>query len=109
MIETILIARDRKTGKDILLAGREVPFRQQLEEYKKLCKPQNEDYSQVLLASAQPHKKPLKFITKAQAEAREKEHAEAIAKAEKEKSAAKKKGKAAKTETGDQPPKTETE
>jgi len=104
MIETILIARDRKTGKDVLLAGREVPFRKQLEAYKELCGSQNDDYATAVLAQVQPQKKPLKFVTKAEAEARAKEakkleestKAEAEAKA---KSPAKKKNAADKTET----------
>lgn len=70
MIETILIARDRKTGKDVLLAGREVPFRGQLEAYKKLAGPVNDDYSNVILAVVQPSKKPLKFITNDEARKR---------------------------------------
>lgn len=116
MIETILIARDRKTGKDILLAGREVPFRGQLEKYKELAGTVSDDYSNAILAVVQPHKKPLKFITKTEGEDRAKVQAAAVAKAEKEakaetakKSAAGK--KAAKTETkteGEDSPKTET-
>lgn len=107
MIETILIARDRKTGKDVLLAGREFQFRQQLEQYKKLCGAVNEDFSNVVLAQVQPHKKPLKLITKADKDARDKAHAESVAAAEKQakaeadaakKSPAKKKNAADKTE-----------
>ncbi|MGC3961315.1 MAG: hypothetical protein QM813_26330 [Verrucomicrobiota bacterium] len=91
MIETILIARDRKTGKDVLLAGREVPFRKQLDTYKDLCGSHNDTYSTVALAQVQPHKKPLKFVTKAESDARKKdaEEAEKLAKATAEKEAAK--------------------
>lgn len=116
MIETILIATERKSGKDVLLAGSEVPFRQQLEQYKKLYGSVNDDYSRVILATVSPHKKPLKFITKTEGEERAKAHADAVAKAEKEaKAEASKKSaagkKAAKTETkteGDKAPETET-
>jgi len=105
MIETILIARDRKTGKDVLLAGREVPFREQVEAYKKLAGPQNDTYETATLAQVQPSKKPLKFITKTEGEQRAKAHAEAVAKAEKE---AKDKAEKTKTKTkteGDKAPK----
>lgn len=106
MIETILIARDRKTGKDVLIAGRDVPFRQQLDQYKKLCGAVNDDYQNAVLAQVQPHKKPLKFITEAEKEARDKTQQEAVAAAEKsanaekaaKKSPAKKKNAADKTE-----------
>lgn len=84
MIETILIARDRKTGKDVLLAGRDVPFRKQLEAYKELCGPHSDTYETVVLAQVQPHKKPLKFITKAEHAARIKAHEKLVADADKE-------------------------
>ena len=103
MIETILIATERKSGKDVLLAGSEVPFREQLEKYKKLCGSVNDGFSRVVLATVQPHKKPLKFITKTEAESRKKAHADAVANADKEAREAAKKSaagkKAAKTET----------
>lgn len=114
MIETILIATERKSGKDVLLAGSEVPFREQLEKYKKLCGSVNDYYSRVVLATVQPHKKPLKFITKTEGEERAKAHADAMAKAEADAKAVKKSAagkKAAKTETkteGEDSPKTET-
>jgi len=83
MIETILIARDRKTGKDILLCGREVKITEQIAAYKELSSP-NDEFENAVLADVNPRKKPLKFLTKAESEARAKAAAEAEAKAKAE-------------------------
>ena len=63
MIKTILIGRDRKSGKDVLLAGTEVPMDKQVALYKEFKGDSNDHYSNVNLFHAQDYKKPLKFIT----------------------------------------------
>lgn len=71
-METILIARDRKTGKDVLLAGRDVPYPVQNEKYRTFANPVNDEYESVRLVYVPDCKKPLKFITQAEAERRAK-------------------------------------
>jgi len=78
---TILIARDRKTGKDIILADRQVPFAKQLELRNELENP-NEKYSDALMLYVTPAKAPLKFSTKKEIEDREEAHKAQVAKAE---------------------------
>lgn len=108
----ILIGKSRKTGKDELILGRDAKGSDHISAYKKLAaQSTSEDYENVVLVESSPFKRQLKFITKAEKEAREKAHKEAVAVAEKsaKKSAAGK--KAAKTETkteGEDSPKTET-
>lgn len=88
MIETILLAKDRKTGKDVLLCGREVPMREQVELYKELAGPTSEEFSDALFAQLVPHKKRLRFVTSDEVKRREKVQAEAEAKAKAESEAA---------------------
>lgn len=109
----ILIGKSRKTGKDELILGREAKGSEHIEAYKELgAQRVSEDYENVVLVEAAPFKRPLKFITKAEAEAKadeEKKAKEAAAKAAdkkpkaeaeaKAKSPAKKKNAADKTET----------
>lgn len=106
----ILIGKSRKTGKDELILGREAKGSEHIEAYKKLGAQQvSEDYENVVLVESAPFKRPLKFITKAEADARAeadnkaKEAASKSAKAEADakaakKSSAKKKTAADKTE-----------
>lgn len=75
MKETILIARDRKTGKDVLLAGREVPFVKQYERYRNLATQVNEEFSGAVLLYPTHCKKPLKFVTKSELDARNQSNA----------------------------------
>lgn len=116
----ILIGKSRKTGKDELILGREAKGSEHIAAYKKLAvNKASDEYESVSLIESAPFKRPLKFITSAQAEeiskAEKEAKAAALTKAEKEaaaeskKSAAKK--KAAKTETkteGDTSPEAES-
>jgi hypothetical protein len=81
MIETILIARNRKTGKDEILAGRDTTFPKQLAAYRKFDSAVHEEYDRVALVQTVPLKKPLKLVTKGEMESRTAKHAEQIASA----------------------------
>lgn len=74
MRETILIARDRKTGKDVILADRSVSFPEQRAKYREFNGTVNEEYDRVALVYLDPCKKPLKFITAEEQQARAKKH-----------------------------------
>lgn len=103
-METILIGRDRSTGKDVIIAGREVPYPQKMARYKELAatiNTGNDEFSNVVLIQDQHIKKPLKFLTKAQAEERSK--AQAQVKNEEPKPKAEKSAKKSKAEKSEQP------
>ncbi len=72
MIETILIARYRKTGKSEVLAGLDVPYQAQLAKYKEFTSPAHSEFASVGLFSLVAVRKPLKFCTPAEAAARAK-------------------------------------
>jgi hypothetical protein len=74
MNETILIARNRKTGKDVLLAGREIPYPQQRDQYYEFTGGVHKDYDRVAIVRLDPVKKPLKLITVADAKLRDKKN-----------------------------------
>jgi hypothetical protein len=81
----ILIGKSRKTGKDELILGREAKGSDHIAKYKELAAERtSEDYENVVLVESAPFKRPLKFITKAEAQAREEAAKAAAAKAEKE-------------------------
>lgn len=69
-METILIARERETGKDVVLAGREVPYPQQRDLYREFASPIHERFSNVALVYVTPCKKPLKLISQDEHDAR---------------------------------------
>jgi len=79
MQETILIASDRKTGKDVLLCGREVPFPEQRERYEEFNSQTHEEYSSVALVYLQPAKKPLQFLSEAEVKSRAEKHDQLVA------------------------------
>lgn len=70
MQKTILIATERKTGKDVILVGTEAGYHEQREAYRKFDSVVNEEFSNVGLFNLIPVKKPLKFVTQEQADAR---------------------------------------
>jgi hypothetical protein len=109
----LIIGRSRKTGKDVLICGREVPPGEQIRAFKDIALERvNEDFSEVVMVDARPCKARLRPMTaeqvKAQAEAREKADAEAAkakAKAEaKAKAKAEAKAKAKAKEGKDKKP-----
>jgi hypothetical protein len=96
MNETILIARNRKTGKDAILLGRDASFSEQKAAYKEFSGGVHNEFDRVALVNVIPAKKPLKLITQDEHEARITAHAEQVkaeATDEAEKPAHKKKGK----------------
>lgn len=90
MIETILIARKAKTGETVVLAGLETSYPEQIAKYRGFATGQHEEFSSVGIFSLNPVKKPLRLVTKAEANARaerlakQQAEAEAAAQAEKE-------------------------
>lgn len=61
MKNTILIGTNRETGKDELIAGRDVGFQEQTESYRKLAVGDGKKYSNVLLAYVEPAKRLIRF------------------------------------------------
>ncbi len=74
-METILIARERATGKDVILVGRDASFPEQRAAYREFSGPTHEKYSSVVLVYLNPCKKPLKLLSQAEHEERAKKHA----------------------------------
>lgn len=70
MQKTILIATERKTGKDVILVGTEEGYNAQRDRYREFTSVVNEEFSHVGLYSLIPVKKPFKFVTREQADAR---------------------------------------
>lgn len=69
MTPTILLARDRKTGRDVILAGRDTPFPAQNAAYLKVHPIVNDEYDLVGLFELVPVKKPHRLVTTAEFEA----------------------------------------
>lgn len=101
----LVIGKNRETGKDEILAGRDVPYQEQITLYRKLGESKvNDQYSDVALIYANDHcKRPLRFISTKEAEeqkqkaaAIQKAKAEAVAKAKGEEAAKAKEAKAKK-------------
>lgn len=75
MQKTILIATERKTGKDIVLVDTGAGYPAQRDAYREFQSETHEEYSHVGLYHLIPVKKPLKFISKSEKENRQKQHA----------------------------------
>ena len=73
MDKTLLIARLRSTGKDIILADTNVSFPEQRAMYLEFNSQVNEKYESVSLVTAEPALKPLRFFTQAQMDKRAKD------------------------------------
>ena len=69
MIETILLARERKSGKQVVLMGGEVEFYAQKTKLHEFDPVVNDEYSTVGLYQLVPQKKVLKLVTTAEAKA----------------------------------------
>jgi hypothetical protein len=70
MQKTILIATNRKTGKEVILAGSEAGYPAQRDQYREFTSDVHEEYSHVGLYNLVPVKKPLKLISKAEKDER---------------------------------------
>lgn len=67
----LLVGQSRKTGKDELILGREASGSDHVKQYRELAgKSVNEDYKNVALIESRPFKRPLKFLTESEADAR---------------------------------------
>ena len=64
MIETILLARNRKTGKQEILMGSETEFHAQKSKLHEYDPETNEDFDRIGLYQLVPQKKVLKLVTK---------------------------------------------
>jgi len=94
MNQTFLIARDRKSGKDVLLAVSDVPYREQIALYREFNEQTHERYSSVVLLGFNPIKKPLRFLTGAELKARQDQHDAQVAEEARQQAEAAKKAKA---------------
>jgi hypothetical protein len=63
-MQTILIARNRQTGRDELLADRTVHLSEQKDMLRKLYGPHNDDYSEAVVAYVTACGPVMKFATK---------------------------------------------
>ena len=86
MIETILLARKRKTGEQVVLLGSDKHFSEQKAELDKYIGDSHEEYDRVGLYQIVPQKRVLKLLSKSESDAdanRIVEHNEIQSKAEK--------------------------